>query len=390
MTASALTRPGQRERLTVKFAEIDWRLAGLVAAVGCFGGLILYAIAPNAAAGAGSMEPWAAPHLIRFFLLFGVMLGLAMVDLRVWYAVAYPLYGIALVMLVLVMLVGSAHLGAKRWLGRGAFAIQPSEIMKIALVMALARFYHSITAKQACLSFRLLIPAAMIGLPALLVIGPEKDLGTGLVLAATGGIVMILAGLDWRVIALGVVGVCAAAPAYVIFLAHEYQKKRIEVFLHPDADVSGAGYHIHQSKIALGSGGFLGKGFLLGSQAQLNYLPEKQTDFVFASVAEQFGFVGCFALLLTYGLIIAVSLRIASLSYSHFGRLSAAGMTVTFALLVLLNGAMVMGWAPAVGVPMPLLSYGGTVMVTVMCGFGLVQAVRVNRYLELPKGRGFM
>jgi rod shape determining protein RodA len=386
MTASALTRPGQRERLTVKVSELDWRLAGLIAAVACFGGLILYAISPPD----GNMEPWAAPHLIRFFLLFIVMLGLALVDLRVWYAMAYPLYALALVMLVLVMVVGTSHLGAKRWLGRGALAVQPSEIMKIALVMALARFYHSITAKQARFSFRLIIPAAMIGLPALLVVGPEKDLGTGILLAATGGIMMVLAGLDWRAIAVGVVGACAAAPLYVIFLAHGYQKKRLDVFFNPDADVSGAGYHVHQSEIALGSGGFLGKGFLFGSQAQLNYLPEKHTDFIFASVAEQFGFVGCFSLLVAYGLIVALCLRIASLSYSHFGRLSAAGVTATFALLVLINGSMVMGLMPAVGVPMPLLSYGGTVMMSLMGGFGLVMAVRVHRYLELPKGRGFI
>jgi rod shape determining protein RodA len=391
MTASALTRPGQRERLTVKVGELDWRLAGLIAAVACFGGLILYAIAPQIGSGPpkGSMEPWAAPQMIRFFLLFGLMMGLALIDLRVWYALAYPLYGVALLMLMAVMVVGVTRLGAKRWLGHGHFTIQPSEIMKIALVMALARFYHGSTAKQARWSVRLLIPAAMIAVPTLLVL-KQPDLGTAILLAATGGVVMIMAGLDWRAIAAGGVGLCVAAPLFVMFAAHGYQKQRLLTFLNPAADPSGSGYHIMQSEIALGSGGFLGKGFLLGSQAQLNYLPEKQTDFIFASVAEEFGFVGCFALLVAYGLIVAMCLRIASLSYSHFGRLSAAGVTATFALYILINGAMVMGLAPVVGVPMPLLSYGGTVMVTVMCGFGLVMAVRVHRYLELPKGRGFI
>lgn len=388
MTASALTRPGQRERITVKVTELDWRFAGLIAFVACFGGLILYAIADKIGGGAGSMQPWAAPHLIRFALCFGLMMGLALVDLRIWYAVSYPLYVLALILLVGVMVAGQSHLGAKRWLGKGHFTIQPSEIMKIALVMALARFYHSITAKQARWSFRLLIPLAMIGAPALLV-AKQPDLGTAILLVATGVVVMILAGLDWRAIAVAVVGVVVAAPVVFMFLK-PFQVRRILTFLHPEADPSGAGYHIMQSKIALGSGGFMGKGFGYGSQAALNYLPEKQTDFIFASVAEEFGFVGCFLLILAYGLIVATALRIASLSHSHYGRLSAAGITATFALYVLINGAMVMGLAPVVGVPMPLLSYGGTVMVTVMVGFGLVMAVRVHRYLELPKGRGFI
>jgi rod shape determining protein RodA len=388
MTSSALTRPGQRERLTVKVTELDWRFAALIAFVACFGGLILYAIAARAGGGSGAMT-WAGPHLIRFVFCFGMMMGLALVDLRIWYALSYPLYGLALVLLLAVMVVGTSHLGAKRWLGHGSFAIQPSELMKIALVMGLSRYYHSITAKQARWSFRLLIPLAMIMVPAALV-AKQPDLGTAILLVATGVVVMILAGLDWRAIAVAVVGVVAAAPVFFMFLMHGFQQKRILTFLNPAADPSGAGYHIMQSEIALGSGGLLGKGFLFGSQASLNYLPEKETDFIFASVAEQFGFVGCFGLLLAYGLIVAMALRIASLSHSHYGRLSAAGITATFALYVLINGAMVMGLAPVVGVPMPLLSYGGTVMMTVMAGFGLVMAVRVNRYLELPKGRGLI
>ena len=172
------------------------------------------------------------------------------------------------------------------------------------------------------------------------------------------------------------------------FVLHDYQRARVDVLLNPEADQSGAGYHIIQSKIAIGSGGLLGRGYGLGSQSQLEFLPEKQTDFIFPTLAEEFGFLGAFFLLLIYGAIIAISLRIASLSHNHFGRLAAAGVTATFALYVLINGAMVMGLAPVVGVPMPLLSYGGTVMLTVMIGFGLIQSVRVHRYLELPKSRG--
>jgi rod shape determining protein RodA len=184
-----------------------------------------------------------------------------------------------------------------------------------------------------------------------------------------------------------ILGGAAVAP-FVMFVLKPYQRDRLLTFLHPESDPSGLGYHITQSKIAIGSGGLMGKGFGLGSQSQLNFLPEKQTDFIFATYGEEFGLVGCVGLLALYGLAIAVALRIASISHSHFGRLSAAGVTVTFALYVLVNAAMVMGLAPVVGVPMPLMSYGGSVMVTVMVSFGLVEAVRVHRYEEMPSGRG--
>ena len=199
---------------------------------------------------------------------------------------------------------------------------------------------------------------------------------------------MILAGLSWKVIGAGIVSVLAAIPPFIIFVLHDYQRKRVMTFLDPESDPSGSGYHILQSKIALGAGGLLGKGYGLGSQSQLDFLPEKHTDFMFATLAEEFGFAGCFSILFLYGAIIFMALRIASISHSHFGRLSTAGVTATFALYVLINGAMVMGLAPVVGVPMPLLSYGGTVMLTVMIGFGLVQSVRVHRYSEVTSGRG--
>jgi rod shape determining protein RodA len=383
VTVSALSRPGQRERVSVKISEIEWRLAALLAFIACVGAMMQYSIA------GGSWEPWADRHLIRFALLFGAMIVLSLVDLRVWYGLAYPVYGMALLMLVAVMLVGQTHLGAKRWLGVGHLTMQPSEIMKIGLVMALGRYYHNLTAKQARWSWKLLIPVAMIGAPVLLV-AKQPDLGTAILLALTGGIMMFLGGLTWKVIWTAIIGVAVAAPPAIMFVLKPFQRDRILTFLHPDKDPSGAGYHIIQSKIAAGSGGIMGKGYLLGTQSQLNYLPEKQTDFIFATVAEEFGFIGCFVVLLAFGAIIFTALRIASTSHSHFGRMTAAGMTATFAFYVLINGAMVIGLAPVVGVPMPLLSYGGTVMVTVMIGFGLVQAVRVHRYFELPRGRGFL
>jgi rod shape determining protein RodA len=379
----SISRPGERERLSVKLGQIDWRFVALLCAVAGMGGAMLFSVAK------GSWEPWAANHLIRFGLLVVVMLALSMVSLRWWFALSYPIYGTALLMLMLIEVPGLGYtaMGATRWLDLGVTRIQPSEIMKIGLVLALARYYHGATAQEARLHWKLIIPAAMIGLPFLLV-AHQPDLGSAMLLGLTGAAIMVLAGLSWWVVG-GVVGIAVAGVVpYVLFGMHGYQRDRVLTFLNPEADPSGTGYHIMQSKIALGSGGLLGKGYGLGSQSQLEFLPEKHTDFIFAAVSEEFGFLGSAGILLCYAGIILIALRIASLSHSHFGRLASAGVTATFALYVLINGAMVMGLAPVVGVPMPLLSYGGTVMVTVMIGFGLVMATRVHRYAELPKGHG--
>ncbi len=383
MTSSALTRPGERERLAVKFGQIDWTLTLLLCLIAAAGGMMLYSIA------GGAWEPWAAKHLTRFGLCLLLMLALAVVDLRVWFAISYPLYGLGLLLLMAVEVVGHRSLGATRWLQFGPLGVQPSEIMKIGLVLGLARFYHGLPAQQARWSWRLLIPAAMIGAPVLLV-AKEPDLGTAILLAATGGAVMMLAGLSLRLIVASLAGVAAAVPPFVMFVLKPYQRERILTFLHPETDPTKSGYHILQAKIALGSGGVLGKGFGLGSQSQLNFLPEKQTDFIFATLAEEFGLVGSLSMLALYAAVIVIAFRIASVSHSHFGRLSAAGVTATFALYVLINGAMVMGLAPVVGVPMPLLSYGGTVMVTVMVGFGLIQSMRVHRYSEVGRASGLI
>ena len=381
MTSSAISRPGQRERLTMKLPEIDWRLALALCCIAGVGTMMLYSTAPL------SWKPWAGPHLIRFSLCFALMLILSLIDIRVWFVLSYPIYVLALLLLVAVPVIGHESLGAKRWITAGPLSVQPSEIMKIGLVLALARFYHGVSAKDARLSWKLLIPAVLIAAPTLLV-AKQPDLGTAILISATGLAIMIMAGLTWRLLVLGGLAAIVGAPAFVMFVMKDYQRDRILTFLHPEDDPSGSGYHILQAKIALGSGGFLGKGFGLGSQSQLNYLPEKQTDFIFATFAEEFGFLGCFTLLALYGVTIAIALRIASISHSHFGRLSAAGLTATFALYVVINAAMVMGLAPVVGVPMPLMSYGGTGMVTVMVGFGLVEAVRVHRYAEITSGRG--
>jgi len=381
MTVSALTRPGERDRLVVKFAEIDWVFVLVLCLIAAAGALMLFSIAGS------SWTPWAAAHVVRFGICLVMMLALSMIDIRVWFALAYPIYGLGVLLLIAVEVAGDTRLGATRWLSIGGFSFQPSEVMKLGIVLALARLYHGVSAERARLSWWLLVPAVMIGIPVLLV-AHQPDLGTAMLIALTGGAIVMLAGLSWKIIGVALAGAAAVIPPFVLFGMHEYQRQRVLTFLDPESDPSGSGYHILQSMIALGSGGLLGKGYGLGSQSQLNFLPEKQTDFIFATLAEEFGFVGCISILILYAAAIFMSLRTSYLSHSHFGRLAAAGVTATFTLYVMINGAMVMGLAPVVGVPMPMLSYGGTVMLTVMIGFGLVQSARVHRYAEVTSGKG--
>ena len=377
MVESALTRPGQRDRYDSKIMQIDWVFVGLLTLVAGIGILILYS------AGGMSWQPWAYKQLIFFAVGMVMMLLLALVDLRVWLMSAYYLYGASLLLLVAVAVHGAVHKGGQRWLDLGPIELQPSEFMKLAIVLALAKFYHERKADEASFSWWLLIPAGMILLPVALVM-KQPDLGTAVMILLTGLAVMVLAGLNWKVIAAGAASVVVAIPVVLPHL-HGYQQKRIQTFLNPESDPSGDGYHILQSKIAMGSGGLLGKGLGLGSQSQLNFLPEKHTDFVMAAVCEELGFAGGFAVFVLCAALILMALRMASTSHSHFGRLAAAGATATFALSVLINSAMVMGLFPVVGVPMPLVSYGGSAMLMGMIGFGIVLGVRVHRYQELPR-----
>ncbi len=381
MTASALTRPGERDRLSVKITQIDWTFVLLLCAVAGVGGAMLWSVA------GGDWRPWALNHVSRFGFTVVIMLILALLDLKWWFRLAYPVYAVALLLLVAVEVAGETRMGATRWLTLGPLTFQPSEIMKVGVVLALARWYHGATAQEAKLHWKLIVPVLLIGMPFALV-AHQPDLGTAMLIGMTGAAIMFVAGLSPWIIGAATAGVTVFIPFFVTVIMHDYQRARVLTFLNPSADPSGSGYHITQSKIAMGSGGFLGKGYGLGSQSQLEFLPEKQTDFIFSALSEEFGFIGSFGILLCYAAIIVMALRIASLSYSHFGRLAAAGVTATFALYVLINGAMVMGLAPVVGVPMPLLSYGGTVMLTVMIGFGLILSTRVHRYSELPKGQG--
>jgi rod shape determining protein RodA len=378
VSSVSINRPGEGRGLG-KLTQIDWGLVGLLCLIAGVGGVMLYSV------GGTSMTPWAGNHILRFTVFLGMTLVLALVDIRVWFALSYPVYIIALLLLVAVEAVGDTRMGAQRWLSIGPLSFQPSEIMKVGIVMALARFYHGISAEDARWSWKLVIPAIMIAVPVALV-AHQPDLGTSLLVLFTGAAIMFIAGLSWTVIAALATAGAVAIPVMYMFVLHEYQRTRIDILLNPGSDPSGAGYHVTQGKIALGSGGFLGSGLGLGSQSQRDFLPEKHTDFIFASLGEEFGFVGAFGILIIYGLAIAAALRIAAQSASHFGRLAATGVTATFGLYVLINAAMIMGLAPVVGIPMPMLSYGGTVMLTVMIGFGLILSVRVHRFTEIGRG----
>jgi len=360
-----------------KLFGLNWLMVVLISCVACVGFAMLYSAA------GGSFQPWSERQIIRYGIGCIVMIAVALVDIRIWLRYAYVLYFLALVLLVVVDVAGHIGMGAQRWIRLGLFNLQPSELMKVFLVLALARYFHASTADDIGRMTHWIVPMVMIGAPAALILR-QPDLGTSLMLGMTGVAVLFLAGVRiWMFVVTGIAGL-AAAPVAWQFL-HEYQKKRVLTFLDPEIDPLGAGYHIIQSKIALGSGGLTGKGFMLGPQSHLHFLPEMQTDFIFTMLAEEFGLVGGLTLLALYVLILIYGLVIASRCRHQFGRLVAGGVTTTFFLYVFINIAMVMGLIPVVGVPLPLVSYGGTVMMTLMIGFGLVLGVGIHRDVSVGR-----
>jgi len=364
-------------RLWRSIRSVSWGLVLLIcAAAGC-GIAVLYSAAD------GSMEPWAARQAIRFAISLVLMLGAGLLDIRYWFRAAYWVYAVVLALVVAVDLRGFVGMGAQRWIDLGAIQLQPSELMNVAVVLALARYFHSLSGEDIGRIRFLILPATAIVVPAALVL-KEPDLGTAVMLLISGAVLFFIAGVRLRYFALTAAAAAAALPGVWHFL-RDYQKTRIYTFLDPDSDPLGAGYHILQSKIALGSGGLFGKGFLQGSQSHLSFLPEKQTDFIFTTLAEEFGFVGGLGLLALYSLIIVYGFAIALRSRNHFGRLLGVGIVTNFFLSVFINTAMVMGLIPVVGVPLPLISYGGTAMLAVMFGFGLLINVGVHRDTRLNR-----
>ena len=375
-----ITYRRQGMSLLQKIWQINWSLVVLLLALAGIGFAMLYSAA------GGSLEPWAMRQIARAALGLVLMLLVALVDLRFWMRWAYAGYLGALVMLVAVELQGSIGMGAQRWLDLGVTQVQPSEIMKITLVLALARWFHGASIEDVGRIPFLVVPILMVGAPVALVL-KQPDLGTALMLLMGTTGMLFVAGVRWWKFALGFAGVVAAVPLGWNFL-RDYQKARVLTFLDPTRDPLGAGYHIIQSKIALGSGAMFGKGFLQGTQSHLNFLPEKQTDFIFTMFAEEFGMVGSLVLLGLYLLMMVYGYAIAFRSTSQFGRLVAIGIVTAVFLAMFINIAMVMGMIPAKGSTLPMVSYGGSSLVVTMIGFGLLINVWVHRDVRIGRRMG--
>ena len=347
--------------------RLPWGIVLVIAALGSFGLVILYSAA------GGALSPWALKQGLRFAVLLGVMLALALIRPETWMRLAWPIYGVVLAGLVGVELLGQIGGGSQRWLDIGIIRLQPSEFMKLAVVMVLARFYHSLPRGFETRPNALLPALALIAVPAALVM-LQPDLGTALAITFGGIIVMFLAGVRlWLFIGAGVATLAAMPLAWSMM--HDYQRKRVLIFLDPASDPRGAGYHITQSKIAIGSGGFDGKGYLNGTQSHLDYLPELHTDFIFATMAEEWGLIGGLFIIVGFGIILAWGIRVAMASKTQFERLLALGLTSTLFFYLAINMMMVMGLAPVVGIPLPLISWGGSAMMTVLILLGVIMGI---------------
>ena len=361
-----------------KILYLNWPLVLLVTAVASVGFLMLYSIA------GGNLETWARPQMERFAVGMVLMFIVAMIPIWFWRSMSGIAYMVAFLLLLVVEFFGAVGMGAQRWIDLGFIRLQPSEMMKFTLVMLLAVYYDWLDPKLVSRPLYVLLPVLMIVTPTILVL-MQPNLGTSLMLILAGATVMFAAGVSlWYFGAVFALGVTAIVGVFTLrgtpwqFL-HDYQYKRIDTFLDPSADPLGAGYNIIQAKIALGSGGWSGKGFMQGTQSRLNFLPEKHTDFIFTTLAEEFGFIGAFSLLALYALIIGFCLVAALQNRDRFSSLLIIGVAANFFFYIAVNLSMVMGLAPVVGVPLPLLSYGGSAMMVLLVGFGLVQSAHVHR-----------
>ncbi len=361
-----------------KILHLNWALALLLVSVACVGFLMLYSVA------GGSFSPWAEAQMQRFALGFCAMIVVALVPIWFWRNMSVLAYIISILLLLYVEFFGSTFGGAQRWIDLGFMRLQPSEVAKITVVMMLAAYYDWLDLEKVSNPLYVIIPLLIIGVPVGLTF-IQPDLGTSLLILMGGGAVIFLAGVHWlyfaSVIGLGVGAVTAvfASRGTDWALLADYQYSRIDTFLDPTRDPLGEGYHITQSQIALGSGGWTGRGFMQGTQIRGDFLPESHTDFIFPTLAEEFGFVGAASLLLLYVLILVFCIATALMARERYASLVVMGVAVTFFLYFALNMAMVMGLAPVVGVPLPLVSYGGSAMLVLMVAFGLVQSAHVHR-----------
>jgi rod shape determining protein RodA len=357
--------------------QLSWGLIFLLTLIACIGFTALYSAAN------GHLDPWASRQMVRFTVGIAGMITVAMIDIRLFHRFAYIIYGGCFILLIIVEAKGRIGMGAQRWIDLGIIQLQPSELMKIAVVLALARYFHRAEPSDVR-RVTFLIPAAILVLVPVGLIALQPDLGTALMIGiASTGVFFIAGAPIWMFLA-AIAAVAGAIPIGWHFM-HDYQRQRVLTFLNPERDPLGAGYHITQSKIALGSGGVSGKGFLHGTQSHLNFLPEKQTDFIFTLWAEEWGLLGGLFLLAIFGLIFAYGIWISLRCRHAFGRIVALGLTINFSVYVFINIAMVMGLIPVVGAPLPLVSYGGTAMLAVLCGFGIVMSCNIYRDAKLSR-----
>ncbi len=365
--------------LSGKLRRISWLYVLLLCGLAGVGYAALYSAA------GGSPEPYAARHALRFAVGLVLMLSIALIDIRFVARLAWPVYGLSIVLLVLVERMGHVGKGAQRWIELGGLQLQPSELAKLGLVLVLAAWFHRASWERIGNPLFLIPPVLMVLAPVGLIL-KEPNLGTAVITALIGASVFFGAGVRWWKFLLVALPVPFAAKVAYGFL-HDYQKARIDTFLNPETDPLGAGYNIIQSKIALGSGGMWGKGFLQGTQGHLDFLPEKQTDFIFTLLGEEFGFAGGVALLGLLTLIVLGGMLMALRCRHQFGRLVALGIATNFFMYVFVNVAMVAGVIPVGGVPLPLISHGGSAMITVMIGFGILMSVHVHRDAEFADRR---
>jgi rod shape determining protein RodA len=366
--------------LATKLWQVSWTYVALLCALAGVGYVALYSAA------GGASEPYATRHILRFGFGLGMMLCIALIDIRFIMRLSWLVYGVSVVLLVLVLRMGHVGKGAQRWIELGGLQMQPSELAKIGIAMALAAWFHRASWERMGNPLFLIPPAIMVLVPVGLVL-KEPNLGTAVITAVVGATVFMAAGVRWWTMALVTLPVPFAAQLAFDHM-HDYQRARITTFLNPESDPLGAGYNIIQSKIALGSGGMWGKGFLQGTQGHLNFLPEKHTDFIFTTLAEEFGLVGSLAVLGVLACLTIGGVLIALRCRHQFGRLLALGISMNFFMYAFANVAMVMGAIPVGGVPLPLVSHGGSAMLTVMFGFGLVMSVHVHRDVEFADRRG--
>ena len=369
-----------KDSLSHKIRRLNLPYLLVLVLIASIGTVLLYGAA------GGSWQPYAARHITRFILGLGLVSALALMDLKWLYRSSYWIYFAALVLLALVPVMGVKVMGATRWLDLGLIRVQPSEVIKIGLILALARYYHARQLGSANTFASILVVLLMIAIPAALTV-VQPDLGTALLLVMMGAGIMFAAGVSWKFFALCISSFVVMLPLGWHML-HDYQRGRVLTFLDPSRDPLGAGYHIIQSKIAIGSAGFWGKGFMEGSQSQLLFLPEKHTDFIFPLLIEDFGMMGALVLMGLYLTLILMSMGIAMRSLSQFAAIMAVGVTLYLFLYTFINMAMVMGLLPVVGVPLPLVSYGGTSMLTLLVGVGLVLNADINRFNNLPGAGG--